>query len=483
MTDTENQKDQDGELSKKEVNEVERSLDKTEEAEVAKTQEQINHSLEFHGRGFELFKIFISNLFLSVLTLGIYRAWAKAKVLRYMYSSTRLMGKQFQFHGLGKEIFIGYIKAIFVIGAIYSFITYLETIPALQSIQGQLIKNLILYTLLFPLIILGILGSKRYRLSRTSWRGIHFGLDGTYKELFKLILKGVFFTIVTLGFYYPFFKNQLRIFWAKYTRFGKKYFHYYGNVKELFRFYIPMIVLVIVLLSSIFFFFLKLENPKYILDQNTYDEVLDKLREDGLQDQYHKLMEQFTSIVDEEFEDRESFEQAIVERLNEEELTLYRTAIFSMPSENHDFGLDENETLFSESLESWIVESSEKMDEQFILSFLGFLSLLYFVIMIYNFWLFASVERYLWAHTQFDTIQFNSTLKGFNYFIESMISLFTIIFTLGIGTPWAAVRFQRFYLSQIHLRGEINFSTIEQADADKIKATGEGINMLLEFEQ
>ncbi len=55
------------------------------------------HALEFHGTGGEYFRIWIVNIFLTIVTLGIYSAWAKVRTQRYFASITRLDGASFAY--------------------------------------------------------------------------------------------------------------------------------------------------------------------------------------------------------------------------------------------------------------------------------------------------------------------------------------------------------------------------------------------------
>ena len=68
--------------------------------------------LEFLGQGRELFRIYLVNFWLKLLTLGFYHPWAKARLFRYLYASTRLYDTDFQFHGNGRELFTGWVKAL-----------------------------------------------------------------------------------------------------------------------------------------------------------------------------------------------------------------------------------------------------------------------------------------------------------------------------------------------------------------------------------
>lgn len=54
-------------------------------------------SFIFHGNGKEYFGIWIVNILLTIVTLGIYSAWAKVRNLQYFYGNTELDGASFQF--------------------------------------------------------------------------------------------------------------------------------------------------------------------------------------------------------------------------------------------------------------------------------------------------------------------------------------------------------------------------------------------------
>jgi len=53
--------------------------------------------LRFHGKASEYFGIWLVNLVLTLLTLGIYSAWAKVRARRYIYGSTELDGERFSY--------------------------------------------------------------------------------------------------------------------------------------------------------------------------------------------------------------------------------------------------------------------------------------------------------------------------------------------------------------------------------------------------
>jgi len=69
-----------------------------------------SYKISFHGDGKTLFKIWITNLLLTICTLGVYYPWARANMKKYLYSSTYLGDYGFEFCGTGKQMFFGLIK-------------------------------------------------------------------------------------------------------------------------------------------------------------------------------------------------------------------------------------------------------------------------------------------------------------------------------------------------------------------------------------
>src|SRR5450830_2110894 len=69
-------------------------------------------AFSFSGRGSEYFRIWIINLLLSIVTLGIYSAWAKVRRLHYFYNNTSVAGTSFEYHGNPIAILKGRIIAV-----------------------------------------------------------------------------------------------------------------------------------------------------------------------------------------------------------------------------------------------------------------------------------------------------------------------------------------------------------------------------------
>ncbi len=209
------------------------------------------YPFSFKGHGSEYFGIVIVNLLLTIITLGLYYPWAKARQLQYLYGATEFTGSRFEFHGTGQEMFKGFVKAILIVtilvGSFVGF-TYLKMpILAMLVYLGGIVF----------LIPLAIHGSYRYRMSRTSWRGIRFGYRGDRGELMGRFMKDVLLTIFTLGIYGAWLKMHLRTYVVSNIRFGNATFKYKGAGGEFLGLNIKGYFLSLITLGIYFFWWQK----------------------------------------------------------------------------------------------------------------------------------------------------------------------------------------------------------------------------------
>lgn len=198
--------------------------------------------LRFHGNGSSLFGIFAINTLLTLLTFGVYYFWGKAKIRRYMHSQTELHNSRFSNHTTGGELCIGWIKAIILIVTI----VLISEIPSFfwEDMTHEWITMLAFYgLLLFVFLPLAIVGSLRFRLSRTSYQGIRFSFRGNSKTFFKIYYIGLLKTIFTLGLYYPYFETKIRLFLTRSVRFGTGRFKFFGTGRALFWHFVATVLL------------------------------------------------------------------------------------------------------------------------------------------------------------------------------------------------------------------------------------------------
>lgn len=186
-----------------------------------------DRKIVYKGDGFEIALIMLSNLILTILTLGIYHPWARTKLRRYVWEHVSFDGDRAAYVGTGLELFIGWLKLIGILFVGFGSLQLVRLLPT-QLVVIVPILTIALYVLIFALARYSGL---RYRLSRTMWRQIRFGVDkdkASTREFLKLFLKGAALTIVTIGFYRPYFSNEIRRFLTNRSRFGTAYFSFDG---------------------------------------------------------------------------------------------------------------------------------------------------------------------------------------------------------------------------------------------------------------
>src|SRR5690606_14667469 len=144
-------------------------------------------SLVFTGSGGEYFRIWVVNLLLSIVTIGVYSAWAKVRRQRYFHRNTYLAGSAFDYHARPLPILVGRIIAI---AGLVAFIvaTELEPFVALALVLA--------YLLALPWVVHRAL---RFRHANTSWRGIRFGFLGTVGQAYRALMLPVLAWILVLA--------------------------------------------------------------------------------------------------------------------------------------------------------------------------------------------------------------------------------------------------------------------------------------------
>lgn len=215
---------------------------------VEEEQNSTTSKFEYHGEAIDLFKIFIVNIFLLIITFGLYYPWAKAKMLNFHYAATEFKGNRFTFHGTGREMFGGLIKALLIFGAWSFLFNYTQTYLLEEANQTGVfwpfaVTTIVFYLILFCIMPLAIVGSLKYRASRSSWRGIHFQYVGTVEGMYKVMLPGIVLTFLTFGIYGFWLIVNIYKEVASNLRWGTLKFDFKGKGGELCRISILGIIL------------------------------------------------------------------------------------------------------------------------------------------------------------------------------------------------------------------------------------------------
>ncbi len=164
---------------------------------------------EFTGQPGEYFRIWIVNLCLTVVTLGVYSAWAKVRTRRYFYQNTRLDGSGFEYTAEPLKILIGRL-IVLAFGVLYAL--------AGQFSPQAAVAMIVLLFLASPWMAVRSLAFN-HRNSR--WRGIRFKFLGSYGEAAKVFLAMPLLVAVTFGLAAPYHHGRQHQFLVANTAYGQ----------------------------------------------------------------------------------------------------------------------------------------------------------------------------------------------------------------------------------------------------------------------
>ncbi len=185
-----------------------------------------NLPFEFDGTGFEFFRIWIVNLVLTVLTLGIYSAWAKVRTTHYFWCHTRVGGAAFDYVANPVAILCGRLLVFFVLfmGAIVGTLS-----PRVEGILGIAILASLPWAVVRSLI---------FRARNTVHRGLRFDFSGSFQDAALAFLVLPIVLPFSLGLLYPAVVRAQRQFVVNGSAFGTERFQVDVPVAAFYRIFL-----------------------------------------------------------------------------------------------------------------------------------------------------------------------------------------------------------------------------------------------------
>ena len=208
---------------------------------------------EFQGNAKEYFRIWIVNIALTILTLGIYSAWAKVRTNRYMYANTYLNGSNFEYNADPVRILIG---RIIVFSSYVLFVIFGQHLMMFEVAAGIAI----LAFLAMPWLIRQAV---RFKLRNTSYRHVPFRYVGRTREFYAFFLTHGLLNIFTLFLAFPFSYVRFKELILRNSRYGQGEFYFKGKVQTVYEIYfsiigwIMLIVIAVTVVIALIFIALK----------------------------------------------------------------------------------------------------------------------------------------------------------------------------------------------------------------------------------
>jgi uncharacterized membrane protein YjgN (DUF898 family) len=185
----------------------------------------------FSGRRGDFLRLLIRGAGLEMVTLGFYRFWLATDMRRHLWSNTSVDGDSLEYTGTAKELLIGFLFAMAVLLPI-SLIYFLIGLEA-ERFQAFASVPLVLFYVLFGQF--AVYRARRYRLSRTIWRGVRFWMNGSgwdyaWRSALWAVLVGI-----TLGLALPWRTAALERFKMRHSLYGDLQGRFDGRGWEFFK--------------------------------------------------------------------------------------------------------------------------------------------------------------------------------------------------------------------------------------------------------
>jgi uncharacterized membrane protein YjgN (DUF898 family) len=173
-------------------------------------------SVRFTGASVAFRRLVEYGALFELVTFGFYRFWLTTDIRRFLWSNTEIDGDAVEYTGRAKELLLGFLIALAVLGPV--FVAYF--VVGLEFERYKAFASVPLYSFFFLFGQFAVYRARRYRLTRTIWRGVRFWMTGSgwsyaWRSLLWLLL-----IVPTLGFAYPWRSAGLERYKLGHTFYG-----------------------------------------------------------------------------------------------------------------------------------------------------------------------------------------------------------------------------------------------------------------------
>jgi len=187
--------------------------------------------VEFSGKRGDFFRLVRNGTGLELITFGFYRFWLATDIRRHLWSHTSIEGDAPEYTGRGRELLIGFLFAMAILVPIY--LAYF-----LIGIEAERYKAFASFPLVLFFYLFGqfaIYRARRYRLTRTVWRGVRFWMDGSGWAYAVRAAGWALLVAVTFGAVLPWREAALERYKMRHCHYGDLQGSFEGRGSELFK--------------------------------------------------------------------------------------------------------------------------------------------------------------------------------------------------------------------------------------------------------
>jgi uncharacterized membrane protein YjgN (DUF898 family) len=188
-------------------------------------------AVSFSGDRKEFFHLVARGSGLELITVGFYRFWLATDIRRHLWSNTHIDGDAAEYTGRGKELLIGFLFALAILVPVY--LAYF--LVSVEAERHHELSSSPLLVLFYGFGQFAIYRARRYRLTRTVWRGVRFWMDGSgWAYAGRAGLWGLLM-LLTLGLALPWREAALERYKMEHSYYGDLQGSFEGRGWEFFK--------------------------------------------------------------------------------------------------------------------------------------------------------------------------------------------------------------------------------------------------------
>ena len=444
----------------------------------------------FKGNAAEYFGIWIVNLLLSIVTLGVYSAWAKVRRKKYFYNNTLIENVGFDYHAKPLSILKGRLIAVVLI--------------ILASVN-PILQSLVLGILFLALPWLMVRGST-FNARNSSHRGLRFDFVGTFGKAVRVFIGLPLITMISFGLAAPYAAHEKNQFLVNNHKFGLSQFEMKRVVGGFYRIYFLFIAIPLLLFIAGIIVggvmkgqdLIKAEfyNQKQTLLPN-HEAVLEHVKIFNPQTKFVLTANQVaiakknasnlndvTDHVDRVYSEKKLLPiEEYTAQTEEQELKKNEQKMDDIEFEQ---GVESATELAQEptevmgDIEMQARASDQQMQDwlpmpRMLMATIMGIAAYFFLILGFLGYLQSRIGNLIWNNTTLDNLSFESSLRARDFAWIYFSNIVAIMLTFGLATPWAQIRLARYRASKLSIVGDVDFDQFVGDKKTEVQATGEEI--------
>lgn len=205
----------------------------------------------FLGKRRQYWRILARDAALLIATLGLYRFWVANDVRTYLWSHTEIAGDELEYTGDPVELLVGFLVLVVILCPLFAAVSILVLTSG--EVLYAIILNYAAVVCLAPITVLALYQARRYRMSRTLFRGLRFRQKGS-AWIYALRTGGWFVVnMLTLGLSYPWARRSLERYKMRHAFYGDLQGDFQGSPRDLLKIGFAMWLIVLVPAICLFF--------------------------------------------------------------------------------------------------------------------------------------------------------------------------------------------------------------------------------------